>query len=52
MLEHNESVPAIAACVYRALSLWRVAAVSKVGMKWAIVSMMEAVPEISESRDW
>ena len=50
--ERSESVPAVAACVYRALVLWKIAAVTKINLKKAVLSLLEAVHEISNPGDW
>ncbi|XP_076813085.1 transmembrane protein 232-like isoform X2 [Clavelina lepadiformis] len=46
-----ESVPALAACVYRTLCVWKCVTNTKIGLKKAIVALLMAVHEIS-SKDW
>ncbi|CAK8675486.1 unnamed protein product [Clavelina lepadiformis] len=46
-----ESVPALAACVYRTLCVWKCVTNTKIGLKKATVALLMAVHEIS-SKDW
>ncbi|XP_078488089.1 transmembrane protein 232-like [Ciona intestinalis] len=47
----NESVPALAACVFRALCLWNCVSTTNIGVKRTIVEMLLASQELS-TNDW
>nr|CAB3267078.1 transmembrane protein 232-like [Phallusia mammillata] len=47
----SESVPGLAACVYRALCVWRCTSTTKIGLKKAIMAMILASHELKD-QDW